>query len=327
MLVTTMRYSITTTKKSSSIMALITLALFPLIVIANDSATDNLSAVEQQLQQAIEDANATATINSETSTTKTSTTKTIEQNPLNSTSGKRPTISAELEAQLLKSMIKVEGGSFEMGSRLPTAANREKPAHTVTLDGFYIANTEVTQQLFEAVMGWNYSYFPCATCPVNNISWFNMQLFIERLNQATNRTFRLPTEAEWAYAAKGGKHSKNYLYSGSNNIDDVAWYAGNAENRSHPVATKKPNELGLYDMTGNLWEFCQDDMKRHLYTEEPRINPVYLKKLGSKKKSMKVLRGSGYEFAANESEVFRRDGATNNVRMPDIGFRLALTKK
>ena len=99
-------------------------------------------------------------------------------------------------------------------------------------------------------MGWNYSYFPCPNCPVNNLSWFNMLLFIERLNKATNKNFRLPTEAEWAYAAKGGQQSKNYLYSGSNKIDEVAWYAGNANKRSHPVATKKPNELGLYDMTG-----------------------------------------------------------------------------
>ena len=236
------------------------------------------------------------------------------------------TLSDELHTQLLEEMIWIEGGSFEMGSRLPTAGKREKPAHKVTLDGFYIGKTEVTQQLFEAIMGWNYSYFPCPNCPVNNLSWFNMLLFIERLNEATNKSFRLPTEAEWAYAAKGGQQSKNYLYSGSNNIDEVAWYAGNADKRSHPVATKKPNELGLYDMTGNLWEFCQDTMDRLIYTEQARINPLHSPHKNPKKRAMKVLRGSGYEFAANESEVFRRDGATNNVRMADIGFRLAITK-
>ena len=208
------------------------------------------------------------------------------------------TLSDELHTQLLREMIWIEGGSFEMGSRLPTAGNREKPAHKVTLDGFYIGKTEVTQQLFEAIMGRNYSYFPCPNCPVNNLSWFNMLLFIERLNEATNKSFRLPTEAEWAYAAKGG----------------------------HPVATKKPNELGLYDMTGNLWEFCQDTMDRLIYTEQARINPLHSPHKNPKKRAMKVLRGSGYEFAANESEVFRRDGATNNVRMADIGFRLAITK-
>lgn len=176
-------------------------------------------------------------------------------------------------------------------------------------------------------MGWNNSCFPCEACPVNNISWRNVQLFIKRLNQASGKVFRLPTEAEWAYAAKGGKHSKGFRYSGSNNIDEVAWYAGNANKRSHPVAAKKPNELGLYDMTGNLWEFCQDDMSRKAYMFTSAVNPFYSRTDNPKQKSMKVIRGSCYEFAANESELFRRDGATNNVRMPDIGFRLAMSKQ
>jgi formylglycine-generating enzyme required for sulfatase activity len=289
---------------------------------ASNTAVQNLSEIEQQLQQAIKDID-----NKSAKPLDTNSDIAIKQEKITPSINKPRTLSKKLTTELLENMIWVEGGSFEMGSRLETAANREKPAHMVTLDGFYMGSTEVTQQLFEAIMGWNESYFPCAKCPVNNISWFNMQLFIERLNQATGKLFRLPTEAEWAYAAKGGQRSQNYLYSGSNNIDEVAWYAGNAENRSHPVATKKPNELGLYDMTGNLWEFCQDTLKRHLYTEEARVNPLYLPNKDPRHKAMKVLRGSGYEFAANESEVFRRDGATNNVRMPDIGFRLALTKK
>lgn len=289
---------------------------------ASNTAVQNLSEIEQQLQQAIKDID-----NKSEKPLDTNSDIAIKQEKITPSINKPRTLSKKLTTELLENMIWVEGGSFEMGSRLATAANREKPAHMVTLDGFYMGSTEVIQQLFEVIMGWNESYFPCAKCPVNNISWFNMQLFIERLNQATGKLFRLPTEAEWAYAAKGGQRSQNYLYSGSNNIDEVAWYAGNAENRSHPVATKKPNELGLYDMTGNLWEFCQDTLKRHLYTEEARVNPLYLPNKDPRHKAMKVLRGSGYEFAANESEVFRRDGATNNVRMPDIGFRLALTKK
>ncbi|MDX2350683.1 MAG: formylglycine-generating enzyme family protein [Porticoccus sp.] len=302
-------------------MILTLLALAPLKILASDSATENLSAVEQQLKQAINDAN-----NNSLPPLNTTVLKPKEQAPTTAKPDQPQELSTDLQAQLLQEMIWVEGGSFEMGSNLSTAANREKPAHTVTLDGFYIGKTEVTQQLFEAIMGWNYSYFPCPNCAVNNISWFNMQLFIERLNQATGRVFRLPTEAEWAYAARGGQRSKNFLYSGSNDIDEVAWYAGNAERRSHPVATKKPNELGLYDMTGNLWEFCQDNMKRDIYTEQPRVNPLYLPNKNPKQKVMKVLRGSGYEFSAHESEVFRRDGATNNVRLPDIGFRLAMAK-
>jgi formylglycine-generating enzyme required for sulfatase activity len=235
-------------------------------------------------------------------------------------------IPSAMAQKLLDEMILVEGGSFMMGSDETTARKREGPAHKVTLDDFYIGKTEVTQALFEQLMGWNLSYFNCSDCPVNNISWFNVQLFITRLNQTTGKTFRLPTEAEWEYAAKGGKYSKGYRYSGSNNINDVAWYADNANNKSHRVAQKQPNELGLYDMTGNLWEWCHDDMNPSLYTSKERTNPLYLKSNNPQQKSMKVLRGSGYEFSATESPVYARDGSTNNVRLPDIGFRLAMSK-
>ena len=236
-------------------------------------------------------------------------------------------LSTDSQKQLLSEMIFVEGGVFEMGSNDSGARNRETPAHQVELNSFYIGKTEVTQMLFEELMGWNNSYFACTTCAVNNVSWFNIQLFLERLNKITGENYRLPTEAEWAYAAKGGNKSKGFLYSGSDNIDDVAWYAGNANRKSHPVALKKPNELGLYDMTGNLWEFCQDDMSRKAFTQGDRNNPLVLRTDNIKQKAMKVIRGSGYEFNPNESEVYRRDGATNNVRMPDIGFRLVLDKK
>ncbi|MEW6997002.1 formylglycine-generating enzyme family protein [Colwelliaceae bacterium BS250] len=236
-------------------------------------------------------------------------------------------LSDKSQKQLLDDMIWVEGGSFTMGSEAPEATNREKPAHKVTLDGFYIGKTELTQALFEELMGWNVSYFECGQCAMNNVSWSNIQLFIERLNKVTGKEFRLPTEAEWEYAAKGGIKSKNFRFSGSNNIEDVAWYAGNGQRKSHPVAQKQANELGLYDMTGNLWEFVHDDMVRSIYTKEERVNPVYLRSNDPKQKTMKVIRGGGYEFSANESLMFKRDGATNNVRMPDIGFRLALTSK
>jgi len=237
------------------------------------------------------------------------------------------TLSEQSQKLLMLEMIWVESGSFTMGSEAPEARNREKPAHKVTLDGFYIGKTEVTQALFEELMGWNVSYFPCPQCAINNVSWSNIQLFIERLNKVTGKKFRLPTEAEWEYAAKGGNKSKDYRFSGSNNIEDVAWYAGNGERKSHPVAQKKPNELGLYDMTGNLWEFVQDDLSRAAYSHTSERNPLYLRTDNVKQKSMKVIRGSGYEFAANESQVFKRDGATNNVRMPDIGFRLVLSEQ
>jgi formylglycine-generating enzyme required for sulfatase activity len=235
-------------------------------------------------------------------------------------------INKDLVNTLKEHMVFIDGGRFMMGSDSSAALKREQPSHQVTLDDFYMGQTEVTQALFLEVMGWNNSFFNCQTCPVNNISWLNIMLFVERLNKATGQVFRLPTEAEWEYAARGGQHSKGYEFSGSNNIGDVAWYADNATREAHPVAQKKPNELGLYDMTGNLWEFCQDDISKVAYKQGERINPLVLKTDTPKQRSMKVIRGGGYEFEANESQVYRRDGATNNVRMPDIGFRLAMSK-
>lgn len=228
--------------------------------------------------------------------------------------------------ELFNNMILVESGSFQMGSDSPLARKREQPIHEVTLDSYYIGKYELTQDIFEQIMGWNYSYFQCAKCPINNVSWFNMMLFIERLNMATGKTFNLPTEAQWAYAAKGGNKSKGFDYSGSNDINDVAWYAENAGNKSHTVGLKKPNELGLYDMTGNLWEFCLDNMSRQAYSRTEKHNPFMGDKENLKRKAMKVIRGGGYEFSATENLVFMRDGATNNVRMADIGYRLVLEK-
>ena len=225
---------------------------------------------------------------------------------------------------LMKNMVLVEAGSFSMGTDSPKARNREQPVKQVTIDAFYIGKYELTQDIFEEIMGWNNSFFSCDKCPVNNISWFNMMLFVERLNTATGKKFNLPTEAQWAYAAKGGNKSKGYKYSGSNDINDVAWFAKNANNKSQPVGLKKPNELGLFDMTGNLWEFCLDDMSRNTYRLTKNHNPFLGDKDNLRRKALKVIRGGGYEFSADENLVFMRDGATNNVRMADIGFRLVM---
>ena len=240
---------------------------------------------------------------------------------------KEPLLSPESRARLMEEMIWVEGGTFIMGSDLESASSIEKPAHKVTLSGFHIGKYEVSQELFEQVMGWNLSYFPGKAYPVNNISWWNIQLFIERLNKITGKQFRLPTEAEWEYAAKGGQKSKGYLFSGSNNIDEVAWYAANSKQRPQPSGKKKPNELGLYDMTGNLWEYCHDEASGKAYSTQERLNPVEGNLAKPFSKKMKVTRGGGYEFDEYESYVFRRDGATPNVRLPDIGFRLVMIDK
>lgn len=237
---------------------------------------------------------------------------------------KKHTLSLATIERLMKQMVWVEGGTFTMGTDEETAATHERPAHPVTLSGFHIGKHEVSQALFEELMGWNLSYFPAPDHPVNNLSWWNIQLFLDRLNAVTGKTFRLPSEAEWEYAAKGGQKSKGFRFSGSNDIDEVAWYAGNAEKRPHACGKKKPNELGLHDMTGNLWEYCHDEARSKPYPTTGRTDPVEGGWEPPFNKKMKVTRGGGYEDEAVESEVFRRDGATPNVRLPDIGFRLVL---
>lgn len=237
------------------------------------------------------------------------------------------TLAPDSLKQLMEEMVWVEGGWFSMGSDSVQASGAEGPAHEVTLDGFYIGKYELSQALFVEVMGWNWSYFQGEGRPVNNISWLNIQLFMDRLNEMTGKRFRLPTEAEWEYAAKGGQRSKGYRYSGSNNIDEVAWYAENSERRVHSSGLKKPNELGLYDMTGNLWEFCHDEAYMRPYRKESKVNPVEGGFDKPYSDVAKITRGGGYEFDADECLVFRRDGATPNVRMPDIGFRLVLVER
>ncbi|PSW10733.1 sulfatase [Photobacterium sanctipauli] len=226
-----------------------------------------------------------------------------------------------IQQQIEDEMVLVEGGSFEMGSNDETAAKSEQPARQVTVDSFYIAKYEVTQGLFESVMGASLSYFKDPDVPVNNISWQQANFFVDKLNELTGANYRLPTEAEWEFAARGGNESKGYTFSGSNNIDEVAWYAGNAGNRARPVGQKQPNELGLYDMTGNVGEFVIDAFDAGYYRYAPSNNPNNAQDtdIGLAHKS---VRGGSFAYDANESENFRRDFASQSILMSDMGLRL-----
>ena len=158
-------------------------------------------------------------------------------------------------------MIAVEGGTFTMGATSEQGSDayeNESPTHRVTLSSYYIGQTEVTQELWQAVMGSNPSNFSGTNLPVEQVSWEDCQTFCTKLNELTGKNFRLPTEAEWEYAARGGNKSQGYKYSGSNTIDDVAWYSDNCSSTTHPVGSKAPNELGIYDMSGNVMEWCSD---------------------------------------------------------------------
>lgn len=236
-------------------------------------------------------------------------------------------------------MIRVEGGTFFMGAtaeQLDDALDWEKPAHSVTLSSYYIGETEVTQQLWQVVMGqkptsdgwqWNSTHGMGKNRPAYFISWDDCQEFIKKLNALTGRTFRMPTEAEWEFAARGGNKSKGYKYSGSNNIEDVAWYEVNSRDKgssspdygTHDVGTKQPNELGLYDMSGNVYEWCSDWYDDHYYSISPSSNPS-----GPSTGASRVYRGGSWFLSARGCRVSHRGRYTPSVRDFSFGLRLAL---
>jgi formylglycine-generating enzyme required for sulfatase activity len=171
------------------------------------------------------------------------------------------TFSFKVEAVSILDLVLVQGGIFIMGCTLEQGGdcnNDERPAHKMTVQDFYLGRTEVTQALWTSIMGSNPSFWKGDSLPVERVSWVEVQAFLHKLNAKTGMRFRLPTEAEWEYAARGGLKSRGTKYSGSSNVDEVGWHVANSGNQTHPVAQKKPNELGLYDMSGNVYEWCSD---------------------------------------------------------------------
>ena len=221
-------------------------------------------------------------------------------------------------------MVAVAGGTFNMGSNDSEAYSSEKPVHSVTLGDYYIGETEVTQALWQAVMGSNPSDFKGSSNPVECVSYNDCKDFINKLNTLLagqlpdGRKFRLPTEAEWEFAARGGNKGKNnnYTYSGSNSIGAVAWYNNNSGSETHPVKGKQPNELGLYDMTGNVREWCYD--WKGSYSSSPQTNPQ-----GPSSGSYRVLRGGSWDFSARSCRVAYRFNFNPGDRYYHYGLRLA----
>ena len=246
--------------------------------------------------------------------------------------------------RLIDNMVYVEGGTFMMGSSLEDndecnpddyhPAPKERPVHQVTLSSFSIGRYEVTQEEWQAIMGDSPADFKSGKMPVIRVCWRDCQTFIKKLNKLTGMNFRLPTEAEWEFAARGGNDSHGYKYSGSDCLDDVAWYSGNCfddeteslEDGTHEVGKKSPNELGLYDMSGNVLEWCQDWYGE--YGCEAQVNPTgplstFFKSLFSTSCNCRVLRGGCWAQLDKGCTVSIRHFSAPRLRHAFVGMRLA----
>ena len=255
--------------------------------------------------------------------------KTTEQvSPSKIDTSAMPTVPSVI-GRLMENMVFVEGGTFTMGATSEQgsdAYDEEKPAHQVTLSSYYIGKYEVTQEEWEAVMGNNPSAFKGSKRPVESVSWLDCQEFISKLNAMTGQTFRLPTEAEWEYAARGGNKSRGTKYAGGSDIGSVAWYRVNIYDKgssspdfgTHPVGQKQPNELGLYDMSGNVCEWCNDWYDWKYYKSSPQTNPQ-----GPSSGSDRVYRGGSWDSSAGYCRVSYREDDEPSFRYIFLGLRLA----
>jgi uncharacterized protein (TIGR02145 family) len=226
-------------------------------------------------------------------------------------------LKSQIEELLKQQFVLVKGGSFQMGCTMgdKKCEDEEKPVHSVTVRDFYIGKYEVTGKLWEAIMETNRSDYDNE--PKTNISWNDVQMFIQKLNKTTGKKYRLPTEAEWEYAARGGTMSKGYVYSGSKKSKDVALYNNNSRGTSQ-VGTKLPNELGIYDMSGNVWEWVSDWYGD--YSTDIQTNPV-----GPSSGSYRVKRGGSWSDYESSCRVSARGGNNPDFGDNNTGFRLAIT--
>jgi len=214
-------------------------------------------------------------------------------------------------------MVFVKGGTFQMGSNF--GDTEEGPVHNVTLKSYYIGKYEISQGQWRTIMGNNPSCFGgCDNCPVDSVSWNEVQDFIKKLNNQTGENYRLPSEAEWEYAARGGKKSMSYVYSGSNDVNAVAWFEDNSGNKTHEVGLKQPNTIGIHDMSGNLWEWCFDWFEN--YKDFNESNPT-----GPSTGQYRVFRGGGFDDSKFGCRTTPRIGGLPDRRQKYIGFRLALS--
>lgn len=230
---------------------------------------------------------------------------------------------------LVANLVRVEGGTFRMGAQSglpqgdnydPEARNNENPVHEVTLSDFYLGRFEVTQREWRAIMGddldWSEQYGKGDDFPAYNVSRTDAMRFLEKLGAMTRLSFRLPTEAQWEYAARGGNQSLQLLYSGSNYVDEVAWYNGNAGGGLHIAGEKRPNELGLHDMSGNLWEWCSDAYGT--YPATPQTDPT------NESGVQYVLRGGAWAYLPTYCRTTCRDAYDGDAASVSVGFRVAM---
>ncbi len=231
-------------------------------------------------------------------------------------------------AQVYPSMVTVEGGTFAMGDEYGTGEPDERPSHRVTLKAFKIARTPTTVLQYREFCratgrempqtpdwGWHEDH------PMSNVNWEDAVAYCNWLSEKTGKSYRLPTEAEWEYAARGGRRSKGYTYSGGQNMGEVGWYKDNSNGQVQPVAQKKANELGLYDMSGNIWEWCWDWYGKAYYISAPAVNPK-----GVETGTARVIRGGSWSFVESSCRVPNRGNGGTGRRTINRGFRVALSR-